>query len=180
MRTTFFAPVVAFVVAFVVAMALAGGAAGARAADTTSGTGASPQSPPEQTMTVRGNFDVKTIPQAPDSAAAGPFTRLVLDKRYHGELDATGQGQMLAFQSHQEGSAGYVAMERVTGTLAGRTGSFVLQHIGTMKQGAVVTLAVTVVPDSGTGDLTGLAGDLSIIFEGSQHVYEFHYTLPGD
>lgn len=171
MRTPSFAPAAAFVLA----MALA---AGAVAADTKGGT--DPQSHPEQAMTVRGNFDVKTIPQAPDSAAAGPFARLVLDKRYHGELDATGCGQMLAFRSHQEGSAGYVAMEQVTGTLAGRAGSFVLQHVGTMKQGAVVTLAVTVVPDSGTGDLTGLAGDMSIIFEGSQHVYEFRYTLPAD
>lgn len=168
MRHSILAPVVACALV----LCLAG------AAD--AGADATPQAHPEQPMTVRGNFDVKTIPQAPDSAAAGPFARLVLDKRYHGDLDAAGRGQMLAFQSRQAGSAGYVAMEQVTGTLAGRAGSFILQHIGTMKQGAVVTLAVTVVPDSGTGDLTGLAGDMSIIFEGGQHVYEFRYTLPGD
>ena len=149
----------------------------AGAADVTTTTATTPQ---EQVMTVKGTFDVTTIPQQPDSSAAGPFSRLFLDKTYHGDLDATGHGQMLAFQSPVHGSAGYVAMEQVKGSLAGRDGSFVLQHVGTMKQGEVVTLAVTVVPDSGTGDLTGLAGELVISFEGKQHLYEFRYTLPGD
>ncbi len=132
----------------------------------------------EISMTVRGTFDVKMHPQKPDGDAAGPFSRLLLDKKYHGDLDAAGRGQMLAYRSAVEGSAGYVAMELVTGTLSGRRGSFVLQHSATMNRGAHAPLTTVVVPDSGTDELTGLAGELDIILEGEQHVYEFRYTLP--
>ncbi len=143
-------------------------------------TGRDMANPKESTMTASGTFEVTMIPQAPDSAAAGPFSRLVMDKRYLGDLEATGQGQMLAFQSAVEGSAGYVAMELVSGALAGRAGTFALQHVGAMKGGAIEVFTVTIVPDSGTGDLTGIAGELVITFEGSRHLYELRYTLPGE
>lgn len=130
-------------------------------------------------MTTRasGTFEVKLSPQAPDddkpeSAAVG---RLVLDKQFHGDLEATSKGQMLAVQT-TGGSAGYVAMEKVSGTLQGRTGTFVLQHSGTMTRGTP-QLSVSVVPDSGTEELAGLAGTMEIIIADGQHSYEFEYQL---
>jgi len=129
-------------------------------------------------MTAHGTFDVKVIPQAPDDAAGGPFGRLFLDKKFHGPLDATSKGQMLAARTAVEGSAGYVAMEIVTGTLDGRTGSFMLQHSGTMTKG-VATLTVTIVPDSGTDQLVGIAGSMKIIIADGKHSYELEYTLGG-
>lgn len=133
---------------------------------------------PAPTRVASGEFEVRLVPQPPDSSAAGPFSRLWLDKSYHGDLEAAGHGQMLAYLAHTEGSRGYVALERVEGTLGGRHGSFVLQHTGLMNKGAVVTLGGCVVPDSGTGDLTGLAGDFTIVMDGGRHAYELHYTLP--
>jgi hypothetical protein len=123
-----------------------------------------------------GTFDVKIIPQAPDDAAGGPFSRLFLDKQFHGDLDGTSKGQMLAAESSVQGSGAYVALEHFSGTLNGRRGSFVLQHSGTMTKG-VPTLIVTVVPDSGTDQLAGLAGTLTIIMAGGKHAYEFPHTL---
>ncbi|RKG76885.1 DUF3224 domain-containing protein [Corallococcus terminator] len=126
-----------------------------------------------------GPFDVKLTPMAPEAGAveAAPG-RMNLDKRYHGALEATSQGQMLAVRTPVEGSAGYVAMERVTGTLEGRGGTFALQHSGTMTRGAP-QLVITVVPDSGTGELVGLAGSMTIdIAAGGKHSYDFQYTLP--
>jgi hypothetical protein len=104
---------------------------------------------------------------------------MLIDKRFGGDLKGTSRGQMLAFRSSVEGSAGYVALEHVEGTLAGRVGSFVLQHSGTMERGAQ-QLSVTVVPDSGTGELSGLAGRMSIAVAEGKHSYEFDYTLGGD
>jgi len=127
-------------------------------------------------MTARGAFDVKVIPQPPDDAAGGPFGRLFLDKTFHGQLDATSKGQMLAAGTAVEGSAGYVAMEIVSGTLDGRKGSFILQHVGSMARG-VPTLTVTIVPDSGTEQLTGIAGRMTIIIADGKHSYELEYTL---
>jgi hypothetical protein len=131
-------------------------------------------------MTTRasGTFEVKLSPQAPDddkpeSAAVG---RLVIDKQFHGDLEATSKGQMLAVRSAVDGSAGYVAMEQVTGTLQGRSGTFALQHSGTMTRGTP-KLTVSVVPDSGTGELVGLAGEMEIIVAGGKHSYEFQYQL---
>ena len=124
----------------------------------------------------RGTFDVKIIPQPADDPSAGPFSRLYLDKRFHGDLDAGSKGQMLAAGTAVEGSAAYVALEVVTGTLAGRRGTFVLQHTGTMNKGEP-SLAVSVVPDSGTDELVGLTGRMSIIIEGKKHSYDFEYTL---
>ena len=124
----------------------------------------------------RGTFDVKIVPQPADDPSAGPFSRLYLDKQFHGDLDATSKGQMLAAGTAVEGSAAYVALEVVTGTLAGRRGSFVLQHTGTMNKGEP-SLTVSVVPDSGTDQLTGLVGKMAIIIEGKKHSYDFEYTL---
>lgn len=124
----------------------------------------------------KGTFDVKVIPQAPDDPAGGPFSRLFLDKQFHGALEGTSKGQMLAGGTAVEGSGVYVALELVTGTLNGRGGSFILQHNGTMTKG-VPTLSVTVVPDSGTDQLAGLAGTMTIVNVGGKHSYEFEYTL---
>ena len=130
------------------------------------------------TTHARGTFDVKVIPQAPDHSAGGPFNRLFLDKQFHGDLDGNSKGQMLAAGTGVEGSAGYVALELFSGTLNGRRGSFILQHNGTMTKG-VPTMIVTVVPDSGTDQLAGLAGKMTIIIADGKHSYEFEYTLGG-
>jgi hypothetical protein len=100
-----------------------------------------------------------------------------IDKKFSGDLDATSTGEMLAFMTAVKGSAGYVAMERVNGTLHGHTGSFALQHTGTMNRG-VPEMSVTVVPDSGTGELVGIAGNMTIKIDAGKHSYEFEYTLP--
>jgi hypothetical protein len=100
-----------------------------------------------------------------------------IDKQFHGDLEGTSKGQMLSAMGSVKGSAGYVALERITGTLKGRSGSFVLQHSGTMTRGAP-QLSVTVVPDSGTGQLVGLAGALTIKIDNGKHSYDFDYTLP--
>ena len=127
-------------------------------------------------MTVTGAFDVKLTPQpAGDDGALGRFT---LDKTFHGALEATSKGQMLAFGSSVKGSAGYVAMEHVTGTLDGRHGTFVLQHSGIMTRGSGA-LIVTVVPDSGGGALEGLSGTMQIEVANGRHSYVLEYTLGG-
>ena len=138
--------------------------------------GASESIQKEVTMTARGTFEVKMTPQPPDDGAGGGFDRLFGDKQFHGELDAVSKGQMLATRTAVEGSAGYVALELVTGKLNGRRGSFVLQHKGTMSKG-VYNMNVTVIPDSGTDELVGIAGTMTIIIEGSKHSYNFEYTL---
>lgn len=123
-----------------------------------------------------GPFDVKVTPQAagdPDDAAIG---RMTLDKQFHGDLEGTSKGVMLAASTSVTGSASYVAMEKVTGTLKGRGGSFVLQHSGTMTRGAP-QLMISVVPDSGTGQLAGLTGTMNIKVADGKHSYEFEYTL---
>ena len=131
-------------------------------------------------MTTRasGTFEVRLSPQVDGEEAGASLGRLLIDKSFGGDLEATSKGQMLAFRSGVEGSAGYVALERVEGTLSGRAGSFVLQHSGTMERGAQ-QLSITVVPDSGTGELEGLAGRMRIDVAGGRHSYEFDYTLGG-
>ena len=109
--------------------------------------------------------------------ASAKLGRMSLDKRISGDLVATSQGQMLTAVTEVPGSAVYVAVERVTGTLDGRQGSFALYHRGVMDRGRP-SLSVAVVPDSGTGELAGIAGDFRILFEGGRHAYEFEYTLP--
>ena len=132
----------------------------------------------EKTMTARGTFDVKVTQQPQDDSAGGPFGRLFLDKQFHGELKATSKGQMLAAGTAVEGSGAYVAFELVTGALNGKKGSFILQHKGTMRKG-VYMMSVSVVPDSGTDELAGIAGAMTIIIEGGKHSYEFEYTFGG-
>ena len=121
-----------------------------------------------------GSFDVKLNPQPADDSALG---RLTIDKTFRGDLEGTSKGQMLAASTDVPGSAGYVALERVTGTLHGRSGTFVLQHTGTMTRGDA-ELSVTVVPDSGTGQLTGLTGRMTIDIVEKKHFYKFDYTIP--
>jgi Protein of unknown function (DUF3224) len=129
-------------------------------------------------MKAMGMFDVTVTPQSNDGGGDGiSLGRMSLDKRYHGELDATGKGEMLTAMTPVKGSAGYVAVERVFGTLLGRKGSFVIQHNGTMTRGAQ-SLAITVVPDSGTGELAGIAGRMAIVIADGKHSYDFEYTLP--
>ena len=124
-----------------------------------------------------GTFEVKLAPQALADAQADPLLgRMAIDKQFQGDLAATSKGEMLAARTATEGSAGYVAIEKVTGTLAGKKGSFVLQHTGTMTRGAQ-HLEITVVPDSGTGELAGLTGTMSIRIEGGKHFYELVYAL---
>ncbi len=133
----------------------------------------------EAVVTTRasGTFEVKLDPQAPEDKVGDPTVgRMSIDKQFHGDLEATSKGQMLAVRTDVEGSAGYVAMERVTGTLHGRNGAFTLQHSGTMTRDTQ-QLSVTVVPDSGTGELVGLAGQMTIDIVDGKHFYGFKYTL---
>lgn len=125
----------------------------------------------------RGTFEVKLTPQADGDAGAAGLARMILDKRFHGDLEATSQGQMLSAGTAVQGSAGYVALERVSGSLQGRTGTFVLQHHGLMDRGKP-SLTITVVPDSGTGELTGISGTMSIEIANGQHSYDFEHALP--
>ncbi|MDB5747408.1 MAG: hypothetical protein JWP72_2256 [Massilia sp.] len=125
-----------------------------------------------------GPFDVNLTPQGEPTVLNGATTgRMAIDKLYHGDLNGRGSGEMLSALTVTEGSAGYVAIERVTGTLHGRTGSFVLQHSGTMARGAQ-QLSITVVPDSGTDELAGIGGSMRIRIEERNHFYEFDYILP--
>jgi hypothetical protein len=124
-------------------------------------------------MTAAGTFEVKLTPQTDEDPSVG---RMTIEKQYHGDLEATSKGQMLAVRGEVKGSAGYVAMERITGTLADRSGSFALQHSGTMNRG-VPELSVTVVPDSGTGDLVGLSGKMAIRIAEGKHFYEIEYAV---
>jgi len=127
---------------------------------------------------ITGTFDVKMTPQPADPAVGDPTVgRLALDKQYHGVLSATGKGQMLSVMGTVDSSAGYVAMERVSGSLDGRTGTFALQHMGIMTRG-IGELTISVVPDSGTAELIGIAGTMKIINTDGQHTYEFEYSLP--
>jgi len=124
-----------------------------------------------------GTFEVKLNPQAlSDNVADATLGRMSIDKQFHGDLEATSKGEMLTAGTGVKGSAGYVAIERVSGTLHGRSGTFVLQHSGTMTRGEP-HLTITVVPDSGTGQLAGLAGKMEILIAGGNHSYDFEYTL---
>jgi Protein of unknown function (DUF3224) len=131
------------------------------------------------TMHASGPFDVKMSPQPADEKTNDPLMgRMTMDKHYHGELEATATGTMLTGGDYKSGSAGYVAMEKVSGTLQGRAGTFMLQHSATLNQGAQ-QLSITIVPGSGTGQLTGIAGKMDIkMKEGGKHFYDLEYTLP--
>ena len=122
-----------------------------------------------------GTFEVKMSPQeSPETPGVG---RMLLDKQFHGDLEATSKGQMVTGMTSEQGSAGYVAIEQVTGKLKGRAGTFLLQHHGIMDRGKP-QLSITVVPDSGTGELKGLTGKMEIIIEAGKHSYVFEYKLP--
>jgi hypothetical protein len=127
--------------------------------------------------TISGAFDVTMTPQRTVNEAA-QISRFTLDKTYHGDLEGTAAGEMLAVMTGEKGSAGYTAIERVTATLAGRKGTFALQHSATMSRGTP-NLTIVVIPDSATDGLTGLAGTMQIRIEpGGKHFYDFTYTLP--
>lgn len=128
-------------------------------------------------LTAKGPFEVKLTPVTLDEKSGGPaLGKMILDKQFHGDLEATSHGEMLNAMTGVKGSAGYVALEFVSGTLAGRKGTFVLQHSGTMTRGKP-ELTISVVPDSGTGELTGLRGKMSIQIADGTHSYVFDYAL---
>jgi hypothetical protein len=130
-----------------------------------------------KTMRASGTFEVKLSPLTLEDKAEGSLLgRMSLDKVFHGDLEATARGEMLTAGTGVQGSAGYVAIERINGKLNGRTGTFVLQHTGTMTRGEP-SLSITVVPDSGTGQLAGLAGKMTINIADGKHSYELEYTL---
>jgi len=133
-------------------------------------------------MTTRatGTFEVKLAPQANDTPAEGsPLGRMTIDKQFHGDLEATSKGEMLTAGTSIKNSAGYVAIERVTGTLHGKRGAFTLQHDATMTRGEG-KLHIIVIPDSGTGELAGLSGSMTIAVTDGKHFYTFDYALgPG-
>ena len=131
-------------------------------------------------MTTRatGTFEVKLAPlDAYEKSAEAMLGRMSIDKQFHGGLEATSRGEMLMAMTSVKGSAGYVALERVTGTLNGQRGSFTLQHSGTMNRGTP-QLSVTVVPDSGSEQLVGITGTMTIQIADGKHSYEFEYSLP--
>ncbi|MBL8398235.1 MAG: DUF3224 domain-containing protein [Candidatus Accumulibacter sp.] len=126
----------------------------------------------------KGEFIAKLAPRPMDGQPAElKIGRMSIDKTLSGDLVATTVGQMLSAMTEVKGSAGYVAIERVDGTLFGKRGTFLLQHHGMMNRG-VPSLSVTVVPDSGTGELVGITGEFTIIIANGKHSYEFKYTLP--
>jgi Protein of unknown function (DUF3224) len=131
------------------------------------------------TLSAHGTFAVNIIPQPSEEKPEGltPLGRMLIEKQFHGDLDATSKGQMLTGMTEVKGSGVYVAVERVTGSLHGRTGSFILHHLGLMVRG-VPQLTVSVVHDSGTGELAGITGILNIIIADGKHSYDFAYTLP--
>ena len=123
-----------------------------------------------------GTFEVKLNPEVDDNIGDPTVSRMSIDKQFHGDLEGTSTGQMLAAGTEIPGSAGYVAIERVRGRLGVRSGTFALQHSGTMTRGAA-QLTITVVPDSGTGQLVGLWGKMKINIVEGKHYYQFEYTL---
>ena len=136
----------------------------------------------EATMTTRasGTFEIRVTPQMPGDKSAGmAIGRMSIDKQFQGDLKGTSKGEMLAVRTDVKDSAGYVAMEQVNGTLNGHTGTFTLQHSGTMTRGAP-QLSVTVIPDSGTGELKGLSGRMMIVIADGKHSYEFDYAIAAE
>ena len=125
-----------------------------------------------------GTFEVKLNPLEPYNNNEGAkLGRMSIDKQFTGDLQATSKGEMLSAGTEVKGSAGYVAMERVSGALKGFVGSFIFQHSATLTRGAP-QLSITVVPDSGSEELTGLTGTMQIIIADGKHSYVFEYELP--
>ena len=125
-----------------------------------------------------GAFEIKMNPQPDDKVGDLTVTRMSSDKHFHGDLEGASKGQMLGVYTNVKGSAGYVAIEQVTGTLAGRSGAFTLQHSAAMAHGVQQYSLITVVPDSGSGQLLGIEGKMTITIVDGKHFYEFEYTLP--
>ena len=131
------------------------------------------------TNRVHGTFEVKMTPIPPSGNESTAFLgRFSLDKLFNGDLEASSKGEMLSAGNVASGSAGYVALEKVSGALTGKSGTFVLQHNGVMNKGDA-RLSIEVVPDSGTEELVGLSGKMTIIIEDGKHLYDFEYELPG-
>src|SRR5882672_2314671 len=163
----------AIVMALSSLLAASGCASGGRAPAKSQASTTTKDSVAKQRIT--GPFEVALKPQADDPSVGDPAVgRMSLDKQFHGELEAVSKGQMLGVRTAVKDSAGYVAMERVVGSLGGRSGSFVLQHSTTMNRGKPQQ-SVTVVPDSGTDQLVGLAGSMTIDVTGGKHLYNFEY-----
>lgn len=144
------------------------------------GSAIQPTPPPGHAMNhhATGSFEVTTTPQSDAQEHAGAtLARMLLDKTFSGDLAGTGKGQMLTALTKTRGSAAYAAIEHVTGTLHGRSGSFVFQHTGSMDRGEQ-QLTISVVPDSGTQELSGITGKFMIVIRDNQHFYEFDYSLP--
>ena len=120
-----------------------------------------------------GSFEVKLEPMSSDV-----YPRLKLSKQFHGDLEGTSAGEMMSVEGEVEGSGAYAAIERFTGTLRGRKGSFALIHNGTMRRGGEFSMIIRVVPDSGTGELAGLTGTMESVLEGRNHSYHLDYELP--
>ena len=131
---------------------------------------------PIMTHHAEGTFEVKMTPLPADDTGL-PISRFSGVKQFHGDMDGTSKVEMLSAGDPSKGNAGYVAIEYVTGSLHGRPGSFALQHTGTMEGGSY-KLSVTVVPGTGTGELTGIAGTFNVIIASGKHSYTFDYTLP--
>jgi len=133
----------------------------------------------EQMQSAKGTFNVKLAPQPPLEGQSPEDIpgRMSIDKQFQGDLSGTSKGQMLAAMTAVKGSAGYVAIEKVTGTLAGRSGTFILQHNATATS-TEQNLNIIVIPDSGTGELAGITGKMMIKIEGGKHYYELTYNLP--
>ena len=124
-------------------------------------------------MHAAGTFDVTLVPQVD---ADNPIGRMSIDKVFHGDIEGTSKGTMLASMGSEPGSGAYVAIEKVMGTLHGKRGTFALHHVGVMNRNAQ-SLTVLVIPDSGTEELKGITGSLKIIIDGKKHSYEFDYTI---
>ena len=123
----------------------------------------------------KGTFEVKLTPEE-DKTGEAVVGRMTIDKQFHGDIDGTSKGLMVMAGTAVQGSAGYVALEKVTAVVNGRRGSFYLQHNGIMNRGEG-TLSVVVIPDSGTDELTGLTGSLKITIEDGKHFYDFEYSI---
>jgi hypothetical protein len=148
--------------------------------ETSNGPAQPPTKGTAMTSQANGTFEVKVTPLAADEKVKGlTVGRMAIANQWKGDLDGSSVGEMMTSGSETvKGSAAYVALEQVTGSIKGRKGAFTLVHQGTMKQDADFNMSIKVVPDTGTGELVGLAGTLTIIMEGGKHSYRFDYTLP--
>jgi hypothetical protein len=128
------------------------------------------------TVRATGTFEVKLTPQTAEASHDPSIGRMTIEKQFHGDMEGASKGQMLTAGTDTKGSGVYVAVERFTGKLSGRSGSFSLHHTGIMTRGEP-HLEITVVPDSGAGELAGIAGAMKIIIADGKHSYEFDYTI---